>query len=60
MVAYNKWAGNRLVLLPVATLVITWLVMGSSLAAKLFGFMLLWAITIAVLVWISVGARKFR
>lgn len=58
MAAYNKWAGTRLLLLPVATLVIAWFSSG-SIAARLFGFGLLWVVIIAVLVWISKGAKRF-
>ncbi len=56
--AYNKWAGNRLLLLPVAALVIARFSVG-SLAASTFGLILLWAVIIAVLVWVCGGVKEF-
>ena len=57
--ALNRWAGNRLLLLPVASLMLAVLCLRdpSASAAALAAFVM---VIVGVVIWIAVGSSRFK
>jgi hypothetical protein len=54
----NRWAGNRFLILTVVACTMARLSIG-NVGAGILGFMFLWAALAGVIIWISVGGKKF-
>lgn len=54
----NRWAGNRFLILPVIAFAMAWR-SADDVAAGIQGIMYLWAAAFGVVIWISIGSKRF-
>lgn len=54
----NRWAARRFLILPPLAFTLAWF-SRDNLTVGILGFMLLWFAVFGVIIWISVGGKKF-